>query len=460
LTRGEPPAFRGADPSRAAVLELVRAHGADALSFVAVESGLQHWFDGRSPSGTGACVAYYDTKAAWVAACGPLCAPEERARTAARFVEAARARGRRACFFAADSLESPDLRRVRVGEQPVFRPRDWLEGLSGHRRLREQLRRARAKGVRVRRATAAELGPEIPLRQEVERLATAWLATRRLEPMGFVVAVEPFHHPDEHRYFVAEQGGRLVGFLSAVPIGTGRGWLIEDVFRLEGSPNGTTETLFHAVMQDVIDSDRVTLGPTPLAGDVAWPLRIVRRLARPLFDFDGLRAFRQRLHPHGWHPVWIVYPASSTAPAAIVDALRAFAGGSLTAFAVRSVLRHPSRWPWALALPLPAWILALAWIACLGRASLLGFSGAELWTWVAFDVLLLVLLLGAAMRPRRPQLLVAMGLAGIDAALSAAHVGFVGPGATGAQLALRALATGAPFFGAGLLAWAASQVPL
>lgn len=45
----------GARP-RASVIELALDLGSDAMSFLAVESNMRHWFDAE-PGGTGACVA-------------------------------------------------------------------------------------------------------------------------------------------------------------------------------------------------------------------------------------------------------------------------------------------------------------------------------------------------------------------------------------------------------------------
>jgi phosphatidylglycerol lysyltransferase len=441
---------------RPRILDVVATHGQDAMSFSALESGMSHWFDALPPDGTGACVAYVDTGGAWVAACGPLAQAGEHARASLRFVEAARERGRRASFFAAESLESSAMTRLLIGQQPLFRPGEWVRELSKHRGLREQLRRASAKGVRARQVPANELGSDAPLRGDVDRLARAWLRSRRIEPMGFLASVEPFHHPEEHRYFVAEQQGRIVGFLSAVPIGR-RGWLVEDVLRAPRAPNGTTETLVVAFMKSVADAHSVTLGLTPLAGAVSRPLRIARWLARPLFDFGGLRAFRQRMHPHGWQPVWLVYPRRQSGFVTLMDTLRAFARGSLVLFGVRSLLHHPSGLPWALALPLPLWTLGLAWMAATHRAPTLGFPPFELALWVAFDALLLLILVRVAMRPKRSRLVVATSFAVGDALLSLGHLAWVGLGHTPLQVSLRAMATLAPAAGALLLAWATTR---
>lgn len=429
------------------------------MSFLAVESVMRHWLDDPPPTGSGACVAYVDTGTAWVAACGPLLdtAAPDASTAAARFVAAARAHGKRACFFATERPDVEGMSRLLIGEQPVFHPGDWLHRLHERKRLREQLRRARAKGVRVRRPGEAELAPGAPLRCEIEALSRAWLASRHIEPMGFLVAVEPFHHPGEHRYLVAERAGRAVAFLSAVPIYARGAWLVEDLFRASDAPNGTTETLLHALLADVTPDARVTLGLTPLSGPVAWPLRVARWVSRPLFDFAGLRAFRERMRANAWEPVWLLYPRGQSAWLTILDSLRAFASGSLVRFAAASFVRHPSGLPWLLALPLAPWTLALAWLASTGQARLLGFHHAELLLWVAFDALLLLLLVRAAMRPRPSRMLVATGLAGLDATLSVGHIGFVGFGATTAALLLRTMATGAPLLGTLLLAWSLSR---
>lgn len=432
-------------------LDLLRAHGTDAVSFQALESGLTWWQD---PAGA---VPYAETDGGWVAAGRPLAADGDVADVARRFIDSARAAGRRASFFATeDPSRLPGCEAILLGEQPIFLPSEWEATLAARRRLREQLRRARAKGVRIRAVHPAELAPGEPLRAEVERLTRAWLTSRRMEPMGFLVSVEPFHAPGEHRYLAAQKCGELVAFLSAVPIYARRGWLVEDVLRGPEAPNGTAELLLDALMRDVAaDSDLVTLGLAPLSGPVpAWQ-RAMRWLTRPLYDFRGVRAFKERLRPARWEPVWLVYPKGESAAVHLVDALRAFARGPLWRFGLRTAARHPGVFPWLLALPLAPWTAILAVRAALGMTSLLGWSRPVLGAWAAFDAVLCVALFRIALRPSARALWLAAAAAAVDAALSLRHLAAVGLGETRMQSAFRIIQCAAPIIGVLALGWAA-----
>ncbi len=433
---------------RAELLLALQRHGVDSLSFTASESSMLHWVD----VATEAHVAYVDTGSAWVAVGAPLTSRAYRGKAARNFIHAAHAASRDACFFGTETLASRDLASFLIGMQPVIRPREWLAAQSRH--FREQLRRAKAKGVHVRRVDSRDLREGSPLRSELERCAAEWLDVRHMEPMGFVVALELFHHPEEHRYFVAELDGVVVEFLSAVPIFGRHGWLVEDVIRTSTAPNGTSELLLDALVGDVVESsDMVTLGVSPLTSQVAWPLRVARIIMRPLFDFEGLYAFRRRLHPTLWEPVYLTYPRAESPWPHLLEALRAFARGSLLRFGTRSILRQPSGPPWLLALPLLPWCLSLGALVVAGHASLLGFSSAQLAAWVVFDSVLATALYRAALHPRFANLCAVASVAAIDAAFSIHHCVTVGWG-MGAETLLRAAAVAGPFCGTVVLLWA------
>ena len=356
------------------VLALIEEHGWNATAFQTLEPGYRYFFTAD------ACVAYLDTGGAWVAAGEPIAARDQLARVADAFVEAAHAAGKRACFFAAE--DALGLATVRIGEQPAWDPAGWPATLAKTKSLREQLRRARAKGVAIRELAPAELAGG-PVREAMARLAERWLATRQMAPMAFLVQLELFGHPLHRRCFVAEVDGVLVGFANAIPVPARGGWFVEDLLRDPAAPNGTGELLFDAVMRWAADhgSTWVTLGLAPLAGDVSGPLRMARSLSALLYNFDGVRVFKAKLRPSSWAPIYLAHPPAQGAAVSIVDALAAFTRGGFVEFGVRTLLRGPTAALRVLAILLVPWMLLLA----LAPAAPWFPAPWVKWAWVAFD---------------------------------------------------------------------------
>jgi phosphatidylglycerol lysyltransferase len=365
------------------VLGLVERHGWNATAFQTLEPGYEYFFHGDD-----ACVAYVDTGGAWVAAGAPIAPAGALAEVTTAFVAAARAARKRCCFFAVEErlhgAVGDDLRYLSIGEQPVWDPAAWPSVLAGGRSLREQLRRARARGVRAREATAAELTSGAT-REALRAVTERWMATRGLPPMRFLLAVELFHVPGRHRCFVAELDGRLVAFAGVVPVPARGGWLLEDLVRDPAAPNGTSELLVDAVMRAAADATIgwLTLGLAPLAGDVPAPLRLARRGSRLLYDFEGVRAYKAKLRPTAWLPIHLAFPPTQGPVVSVVDALAGFARGGFSGFGLRALLRGPTLILRLLALLLVPWLLLLA------LAPVRPFFPAPWikWVWVGFDAL-------------------------------------------------------------------------
>ncbi len=399
---------------------LVLRHGRQATAWQVLEPGYRYWFDGDD-----AAVAYVDTGGAWVAAGEPFAPPERLGEVARAFARDAAQVGRRVSWFAtgADLAGSGAVDTLRVGEQPSWRPADWAQTLRGARSLREQLRRARAKGVAVRAVDpSAVADPGHPLRARMDALSRRWLASRAMAPMGFMVQVDPLAQAGDRRLLVAELDGALVGLLSALPVPGRGGWFVEHLLRSPDAPNGTTEALFDALQRALAEADvpYLTLGLAPLSGDVGPWLGRARRWGRSLYDFDGVRAFKAKLRPCAWEPIDVAFPRGRSPLGAIFDVLMAFAGGRPLRFALATLLRGPALVWWALALLLVPWTLLLA----IADTEVFFPAPWVKWAWVVFDVGLAVALASLARRWRR-------GLAGLLAALVTLDAGL-----TWAQAAL------------------------
>lgn len=382
---------------RERVLALLRRHGWNSTSFQVLEPGFRYWFDRDD-----ACVGYVDTGRAWVVAGPPIALADRLAEVAARFADAARAADRRTAWFGTERRFSSATTwpALRIGDQPVWSPAAWAGVVERSKNLREQLRRARAKGVTVRAIALAELAADHPTRAQVETLIVRWLASRPIAPMGFLVQIDPFTFPAERRYFVAEREGKVLAFLGIIPIYARDGWFFEDFLRDPDAPNGTVELLVDAGMRAAAAAGIpiVTLGLVPLAGDVGSWLRAARRLGRSLYDFDGLRAFKAKFKPSAWDPIFLSYPPNGNAFAALYDTLKAFARGGLLRFGLETFLRGPAVVVRALA------VLLVVWTALLALPSSAHYfpTPACQYGWVAFDVGLGVGLFALAGRWRQP----------------------------------------------------------
>lgn len=374
-------------------LALIQLFGRTGIAFQALGRGLNHWFDNSGDVDRGV-VAYFDTGSAWVSAGEPIAARDDSIAVGERFIGAAHARGRRAAFFATEGIlaSSPSFRRIQIGEQPVWDPARWGDDLRAHKSMREQLRRARAKGVTVRALSLEEFAEPVgnatsQTRASLDALIGRWRAARPMAPMHFIVDMAPFDQATHRRVYVAERNGDVVAMLSLAPVPARNGWLFEHLLRDPRAPNGTAELLVDHVMRALHDEDVrwVTLGLAPLSGDVNRWLRLARQLSRPFFNFTGLAAFKRKLRPHAWEPMYLAFPREQNGGLALLESLRAFADGSLVRFGLATALRGPTPLLRALEWMLVPWTLVLAiaptdpWFPSL----------AVHLAWVLFDVALI-----------------------------------------------------------------------
>lgn len=436
---------------RPEVFALLEQHGYNSISFQVLESGFSYWFDALRAG----CIAYADTGTAWVVAGAPIAPPERWPALVEDFRHAAvQARRRVVCFAVEQRFsEATGWPALQIGEQPVWEPTQWQATLATVPSLRRQVKRAVAKGVQVRMLDSARLlDSDAPERHAIEQLIARWRQTRGMAPMGFLVRVEPFVFSHARRYWGAYQGDKLVGFLSMVPIYARRGWLIDDLLRDPAAPNGTVELLVDAAMGAAAASGSayVTLGLAPLAGSVSAWLRRARRLAGGLYDFRGLRAFKAKLRPAHWVPIFVAAPPGQSAWRTVYDVLVAFTPHGLWRFAWDTLRRGPTALVQALTVLLIPWTIALAAV------------DANTWFpapwvqrfWVAFDIGLLagLLVLCQRWRPRLATVL-ATAITGDAVVTLAEALWFAQPPGLVGDI-VRASAVLAPTLAAGVL-WAA-----
>jgi phosphatidylglycerol lysyltransferase len=309
---------RNTEASWTNVRELVMTYGWNTTAYQILNPGFEYWFARRAP----AVVAYTRRRDVLVVAGAPVCPHEALAEVAAEFEQFASGDGYRVCYVcAADRLRetvhrSRNHSTVVIGAQPVWDPREWPRIAAARRSIRQQVARARNKGVAVETISDARGGAA----PELERILEEWLNARGLPPLHFLVEphIEAGAHHDRLT-LVARREGVAVAFLVASPVAARNGFLIEQVARSHRAPNGSSELLIDAAMRRLADEGRhyVTLGLVALSTRAAeskamnpWWLRLMMMLARThanrFYNFRGLERFRMKMAPAYWETIFAI----------------------------------------------------------------------------------------------------------------------------------------------------------
>lgn len=331
---------------------LVLQHGWNTTSYQILNPGFDHWF-----SGTGdAVVGLVRRRRVWVVGGAPVCPLERLEEVTAEFEGAANEAGARVCYvgaqdrLAARCFPDPAYSGAILGAEPWWDPADWTRILTSRASLRAQLNRARNKGIAVEL-----LPPAAPASTAVGTVLQEWLSTRGLPPLGFLTTPWLLGDLSDRRLFVAAQGGIPVAFLILTPIPGRRGWLIEQIVRGKVAPNGVAELLVDAAFRWMAGAGArfVTLGLAPLAvaedgfhPEMPWWLRgtlgWMRAHGRRFYNFDGLYAFKSKLGPAGWVPVYAIANEHRLSLRTLLGVSEAVVGGDLLPFGAR-MLAHAFR---------------------------------------------------------------------------------------------------------------------
>ncbi len=337
---------------------LVLTHGWNATAYQILNPGIAHWFAAAGD----AVVGFVRRSGVRVVAGAPVCAPDRLNDVASEFEADAYARGDRVCYFGAGERLEQTLRHggargtVGLGAQPSWDPRRWDAIVARRASLRAQLNRARNKGVAVARWSSerAQRSPELG------KLLGEWLRGLGLPPLHFLIETDTIALTIDRRIFVAERAEMPMAYLVASPVPARRGWLIEQIVRGRGAPNGTSELLVDAAMHALAGegAEYVTLGLAPLSRQSRWSdpsvpawlrlvLRWVRAHGRRFYDFDGLDRFKTKFAPEEWEEIIAIDDHPRFSARALWAIAAAFGGGSpvvLFARAGARALAQELRW--------------------------------------------------------------------------------------------------------------------
>lgn len=305
--RVEPPSEQ--DLSRAVAIIRLQERSAPMLALMGDKSLL------FSNSGN-AFLMYAKRGRSWVALFDPVGRHEEWPELVWRFVELADRHGGRAAFYQVrpDSLPlylDAGLRVVKVGEEAcIYLDQFSLEG-SERYSLRQALKRGERDGLTFQILPPQRSGPD---QDVISNISERWLSNHRAPERAFsVAAFEP-------RFIAAQsaallcQDGEPVAFVTFMTTNHQTEATVGLMRQVPGAPPYTMEFIFTQLALELKARafKALSLGMAPLAGMARAPLSskwhrvagLVWEHGRPIYNFQGLRRFKNKFRPV-WEPRYL-----------------------------------------------------------------------------------------------------------------------------------------------------------
>lgn len=215
-------------------------------------------------------------------------------------------------------LSECGLRSLKIGECAVVSVREF--DLFGHERkaLRSALRRLERTGFRV---------VEVPhpidssTMSELRAVSDAWLASGGHRERAFTVGrFDPQYLQSTTVLALVSSDGAIVAFVNILPPYRSQVGNFDLMRRLPDAPNGAMDALFAAMIERCKEQGLLglDLGMAPLVnvdeGSLAGrTLRAVYQYGGSMFNFEGLRAYKEKWSPT-WSARYICYETESDLP--------------------------------------------------------------------------------------------------------------------------------------------------
>jgi phosphatidylglycerol lysyltransferase len=290
------------------LFEMVRRYGYEYQSFLSLYGGMQSWVS-RDPE---AAVVYRRVGRVAVVAAAPLTARGDLLEVTRRFLDFC-GRQKLDCLMLPVGGEYAAIARscgmalLHIGESGYFKLPEWRPAGDRAKKVRAGVNQAARAGVRVE-----PYDPSQPLdlraRAEIEEVCQAWVNTREVDALGWLLELDPFHLSENKRYFLARRSdGKLEGMLVCSPIYARDGWYLEDLIRRPGAERGVSELLIVEALKRLAaeGAGLATLGTSPLAGvEPQGPFKQTSRLLKLIYEhldafyhFKALHRFKAKFAP-------------------------------------------------------------------------------------------------------------------------------------------------------------------
>ncbi len=289
------------------LVQFVERYGYEHQSFVSLYGGMKVWY-GQAPE---AAVVYRQVGQVAIVSAAPLTAKENRAVATRQFLAFCK-QHKMDCLMVPVGTEFAVIAKecgmglLGIGESGYFALPDWKPKGDKCKKVRAGVNQARGAGVVVK-SYNPRISNNASLRREIEALCQAWLGTREIDAMSWLLELDPFLLSESKRYFLAEKDGRLEGLLVCSPIPARNGWYLEDLIRRPDAERGVSELLVVTALEQLAadGAEVATLGTSPLAGiktigefkHLSQVLKLIYEHLDTFYHFKDLHRFKAKFAP-------------------------------------------------------------------------------------------------------------------------------------------------------------------
>ncbi len=214
---------------------------------------------------------------------------------------------------------------VKLGEEAwVDLAKFTLEGGEG-RKLRQTKSKAERSGATLEFVPAEKVDKLIP---QLERVSNAWIEERGQREKGFSLGFWSETYLNRCDLAIIRHEGRIVAFANLWTTGQKEEFSIDLMRHLPDAPQGTMDLLLIGLMEHAKANGYrwFNLGMAPLSGLPQHRLASIWsragtfffRHADRLYNFEGLRAFKNKFKPE-WRAKYLAYPGGLSLPQVLLD---------------------------------------------------------------------------------------------------------------------------------------------
>lgn len=255
------------------------------------------------------------------------------------FVDLARRSNGKALFYEAGNQSLPLLVGLgfglhKVGEEAVINLQDFNLSGSSFKSMRSAHNKREREGLTM---TIAQPPHSDALLQELKTISTLWLGGKAGREKSFSVGRFDAAYLNHFPIALVRREDKILAFANILAPADGSRIAIDLMRYLPEAASGMMEYLFLSLIEHYrhLGARELSLGMAPLSGlssrtvERMWSRfgRFIYRHGGAFYNFEGLRAFKQKFRPE-WRPCYIAVPPGLSPTRAMAQVALLIAGGA------------------------------------------------------------------------------------------------------------------------------------